>query len=85
METKLVTTQELKAYEVQLPDNVQVVAFKLVNVGPKTLADAEYRGVKICEITEQQSSFYIISESSEEIRKSMHDLVDRFCNAREGK
>jgi hypothetical protein len=82
---KLVTTAELAALEHPLPDNSHVVAFKLVNFGPNTLAEAGRVGSRICEIADQQPSFFIISESPEGLRQGMHDLVDRFCNVREGK
>lgn len=85
MENRLVTTQELAAFEHPLPDNALIVAFKLVNFGPNTLAEAGRAGKRICEIADQQPSFFIISESPEGLRQSMHDLVDRFCNIREGK
>ena len=85
MEIRLVTTEELAKLEHPLPDNVRLVAFKMVTFGPNTLAEAEYRGSRICEIAAQQPGFFIISESSDGLRQSMHDLVDRFCNASEGK
>lgn len=84
MEKRLVTTQELASLEQPLPDNALVVAFKLVNFGPNTLAEAGRNGAKICEIADKQPGFFIISESSEGLRQAMHDLVDRFCNSREG-
>lgn len=83
MENRLVTTQELMQLEQPLPDNVLVVAFKMVSFGPNTMAEAGRLGPKICEIADQQSSFFIISESPEGLRQSMHDLVDRFCKSRE--
>ena len=85
MEIRLVTSEELAKLEHPLPDNILLVAFKMVTFGPNTLAEAERRGSKLCEIAAQQPSFFIISESPEGLRQSMHDLVDRFCNASEGK
>lgn len=85
MENRLVTEQEFRFYELPIPEDIGVVAFKLVNLGPNTLKEAEFMGTKICEIAAKQPSFFIITDSSEELRKTMHDFVDRFCNAREGK
>lgn len=85
MENRLVTTQELKAYAVRLPEDISVVSFKMVNLGSNTLNQAERIGEKICEIVAQQQDFYIISKSPESIRKLLHDYIDRFCDAREGK
>lgn len=80
MEIKLVTNEELSRVEHPLPDNVQLVAFKIVAFGPNTLAEAEYRGSKICEITEKQPGFFIISDCRVAVRTAMHELVDRFCD-----
>lgn len=85
MEYILVTTQDMASLQSPLPDNTLVVAFKIVNFGPNTLTEVGRSGIKICEITDQQPGFFIISESSEGLRQGMHDLVDRFCNARESK
>lgn len=85
MEIRLVTTEELTRLEHPLPDNVVLVAFKMVTFGPNTLAEAERRGSKICEIAAQQPGFFIIADRNDAVRQTMHDLVDRFCNASEGK
>jgi hypothetical protein len=85
MENRLVTTKELIERTDPLPDNIQIVAFKLVSFGPNTLAETGRIGSKLCEIADQQPSFFIINESSEGLRQGMHDLVDRLCNIREGK
>jgi len=85
MENRLISTEELRAYEQPLPQGLEVIAFRIVNIGPNTLANAEYMGSKICDIEKAQSSFFIISESLEEIRKTMHNFVDRFCDIKEGK
>jgi hypothetical protein len=85
MENRLVTTDELRAHTVPLPDGFAVVAFKLVNIGTNTLTEIGYVGERISDIADKQGTFFIIGESSEGIRESMHELVDRFCDAREGK
>jgi hypothetical protein len=83
MENRLVTTKEMIEHKDPLADNVHVVAFKLVSFGPNTLAEAGRDGAKLCEIADQQPSFFIISESPDGLRQGMHDLVDRLCNLRE--
>ena len=66
--------------EQALPDNAHVVCFKLVNFGPNTLAETGRIGAKICEISEKQSSFFIIAENRDSVRASLHELIDRFCD-----
>lgn len=85
MENRLLTSQELRDFGHPLPEEVEVFGFKLVKVGPNTMALAQRMGAKICEIVDSQPGFFIIASSSEGVRASMHDLVDRFCNKLEGK
>lgn len=85
MENRLVTSVDLAAFGEPLPEDIQVLGFKLVKVGPETMALAQRMGAKICEIVDQQPGFFIIGSSSDDMRQSMHDLVDRFCNKLEGK
>lgn len=85
MTARLITYDELMKHDVPIPDGFSIINFKMVNFGPTTLSYAEYKGNKICEVAEGQPSFFLISESSEEIRKTMHDFVDKFCDTREGK
>ena len=67
------------------PIHGMVVNFKIVNVGPNALEQAGHNGLNIYEATNLQPGFFLLADSDDEIRKAMHDLVDRFCNAREGK
>lgn len=69
----------------QNPIPGQIVHFKIVNLGPNTLEQTGRVGSKICEVVRNQSGFFVVGETNEEIRKAMHDLVDSFCNIREGK
>lgn len=85
MENILVTSEKLKAFEDPLPEDIQVLGFKLVQVGPNTMALAQRMGAKICEIVDSQPTFFIIGSASEDMRQSMHDLVDRFYNKLEDK
>lgn len=84
MEIRLVTSEELRSLETPIPNGYAVIAFKMVQLGPNTLAEAEFNGKKICEIADQQGSFFIISESADDLRSCMHQLVDQFCDARKG-
>jgi len=85
MENRLVTSAELRAFDQPLPEGVEVLAFKLVKVGPKTLASVQGKGAEICDFVDLQPGFFIIGTSSDDVRASMHELVDRFCNKIEGK
>lgn len=85
MENRLITSEQLKTFEYPLPEGITVLGFKIVSVGPDTMALAERMGAKIHEIVEQQPGFFIIGSSPVEMRQSMHELVDRFCNKLEGK
>jgi hypothetical protein len=85
MEKRLVTKAELQSLTVPLPDNIHLLGFRIVSVGPNTMELAKRMGAKICEIVDEQPSFFIISESPEGLRQTMHDLVDRVCNSIEGK
>lgn len=69
------------------PDPISglVVNFKMVNIGPNALERAGHSGSKICDLSGLQPGFFILADTDDEIRKAMHDLVDIFCNAREGK
>lgn len=62
-----------------------IVNFKMVNIGPRAIEQASHSGAKICEVASLQPGFFILADTDDEIRKAMHDLVDLFCNAREGK
>lgn len=84
MENRLVTSEELRSFDQPIPEECQLLGFKFVKVGPNTLELAKRMGAKICEIVDEQPSFFIISDSSEGVRTTMHELVDRFCNEIEG-
>ncbi len=83
METVITSEKDLNDHVGELPADIVLVHFKLVGVGPNTLAKAEHLGSKICDIVRQQPGFFVISRNGIGLREAMHDLVDRFCNAQE--
>lgn len=85
MTLRLISNDDMLKHDDPIPDGFAVVNFKLINIGPTTLSYAEYKGNKICEIVLNQPSFFLVSDSSEDIRKTMHEFVDKFCDAREEK
>ena len=85
METIITTEQDLSDHAQPIPKDVVLVYFKLIGVGPNTLAKTEHLGRKICEVVRQQPGFFVMSRGGSGLREAMHDLVDRFCNAQEGK
>lgn len=85
METSLHSEQDLEEFPDKLPEEVVAIHFKMVGVGPNTLAKAEYLGANVCRIVREQPGFFLLSQGGSGLRDAMHDLVDRFCDAQEGK
>jgi len=85
METIITSEKDLREYKHPFSHNVRMVHFKMVGIGPNTLAQAEYLGAKVCDIATIQPGYFVISGDGNGLRQAMHDLVDRFCNAQEGK
>lgn len=83
MKTILTTESEVKDRKQPLPENIGLIYFKIVGVGPNTQNTAQHLGFNICEIVGKQPGFFLISENGEGLREAMHDLVDRFCDAQE--
>lgn len=84
MKTSLHTEQDFEDYPNRLPDDLIMIHFKMVGVGPNTVSKAEGRGSEICKIVRDQPGFFLMS-NGDDLRAAMHDLVDRFCDAQEGK
>jgi len=61
-----------------------MIHFKMIGIGPNTLAKAEYLGPNICNVVGDQPGFFLVSNDGYGLREAMHDLVDRFCDAQEG-
>ena len=85
METTISSEQDLDQHPDPLPEGMVMIHFKMVGVGPNTLASAEHLGSKVCQIVREQPGFFLLSQDGSGLRETMHDLVDRFCNAQEGK
>ncbi len=62
-----------------------MIHFKMIGIGPNTLEQAEHLGPRICKLVREQPGFFVISQDGVGLREVMHDLVDRFCDAQEGR
>lgn len=86
METSIHSEQNFEEYPGKIPGDLMMIHFKMLGVGPNTLAKAEYLGPNICKIVREQPGFFLVSRTGgSDLREAMHDLVDRFCDAQEGK
>lgn len=83
MENMITTEQDLATHEDRLPEELYIVHFKMVGLGPKALAEANYQGAKVCEKAKSVPGFFLLSPTGTGLRQSMHELVDRFCDAQE--
>lgn len=83
METIITSEKDLREHLEPLPQDVVLIHFKLVGVGPNTLAQARHLGSKICDIVQGQPGFFVVSRNGAGLREAMHDLVNRFCDAQE--
>jgi hypothetical protein len=83
MENRLVSSADFKAFSEKLPEDLAVIAVKFVSLSRETLAKADFSAPKICEIAEEQPTFFIISQMPESFRETLHRYVDKFCDLRE--
>lgn len=85
METSISSEQDFENFKGKLPEDLMMIHFKMVGVGPNTMAEAEHLGPRICQIVREQPGFFLVSRTGgSDLREAMHDLVDRFCDAQEG-
>lgn len=85
METSISSEQDFDDFKDKLPEGLMMIHFKMVGVGPNTMSKAERLGPRICQIVREQPGFFLVSQDGSGLREAMHDLVDRFCNAQEGR
>lgn len=85
MKTSVHNESDLEEYKDKLPENLIAIHFKMVAVGHNTLERAEHLGPKICEIVREQPGYFLLSQDGYGLRDAMHELVDQFCDAQEGK
>lgn len=85
MKTIITSEQDLAAHTDTLPENLVIVGFKIVAVGPNTLSLAKYLGGNVVEIVRKQPGYFVLSNDGCGLREAMHDLVDRFCDIQESK
>ena len=81
--TFIASEKEFNEQDDTLPDNLAMIYFKMVSMGVNTLKEAQYSTKNIVKVVNNQAGFFLVSDDNNDLRKSMHDLVDRFCNARE--
>ncbi len=72
---------DLEAHQEPLPEGMIAFHFKMVAVGPNTMAKAEHLGAKICQIVREQPGYFLLSPDGSGLREAMHGLVDDFCDA----
>jgi len=84
MKNFIVTSQDFINGPSEVPDGLYLVSFQLVGIGINTQAECDHSPQKIHEVVRKQPCFYIVSEDLSELRTTMHDLVDRFCDLQEG-
>jgi hypothetical protein len=85
MKTSIHAEQDFEEFDGQFPSDVIMIHFKMVGVGANTLATADYLGPKLCQIVREQPGYFLMSQDGSDLREAMHDLVDRFCDAQEGR
>ena len=85
MKTSISSEQDFEEFPDKFPEGLILIHFKMVGVGHNTMAKAEHLGPNICKIVREQPGFFLVSQDGSDLRDAMHDLVDRFCDAQEGK
>ena len=83
-EANLLRQQDLREHDQPLPDT-PLLYFKYVSVATSVLAREGHDPRKICEIVDEQDGFFLIGESSTQVRNALHELVDSFMDAIEKK
>ncbi len=81
--TSVHNESDLEDHQKPLPEGMIAFHFKMVAVGPNTMAKAERLGSKICKIVREQPGYFLLSHDGSGLREAMHGLVDDFCNAQE--
>lgn len=85
MKTIITSEADIEQHKNPLPESLKLIHFKMVGIGPNTMQQAGFLGQNLCKIVHNIPGFFIVTEDGQDVRAAMHDLVDRFCDAREGK
>jgi hypothetical protein len=85
MKAKVIRENTLAEANLRLTKDVQVGYFKIVGIGPNTIESCEGNVEEIRQILVKQPGFFILSDSQEDMRETLHQLVDKFCDALEVK
>lgn len=84
MKTTISSEQDFEEFPDKFPADLMMIHFKMVGIGPNTMANAEHLGKNVCKIVREQPGFFLVSQDGSDLREAMHDLVDRFCDAQDG-
>jgi len=83
MKTTLLTREAIENEDITVPVDVSdCIFFRLVGIGPKTMEDNAFSLQKVAKIVDDMPGWCIITDKGA-MRKSLHELVDRFCDERE--
>jgi hypothetical protein len=80
MESRIFGEKVLVDANLQLSNDLKISYFKLVGIGPNTIDVCQGNIIDVSEIVSQQSGFFIFGENHDELRISLHELVDKFCD-----
>jgi hypothetical protein len=80
MTVRLLNESQLTEYDGKLPD-LPLVHFKIVHVAKTVLERHDHDSGKVCTEVAAQPGFFLIGENLEDVRDSMHQLVEQFYEA----
>jgi hypothetical protein len=82
MKTFITTEKDIRSCKDRLPTDAQLIFFKMISIGPNTMRQSDYQGDEIYKVANAQPGFFIFGNDINEMREAMHDLVDRFFEAK---
>jgi hypothetical protein len=80
MEPRRLTQDQFEDLKNNVPADKSLVLFKLVNIGPNTIASCKNEAGRIVAIADRQPGHYIVADNVDDLRKSLHELADKFCD-----
>lgn len=81
-DVKIITEADFLGGNNDVPEDCDLVSLKLISFGANTLEVVRKNPEKISEIYAKQPTFFLISKKGE-LRKTLHDLIDKFCDLKE--
>lgn len=83
MKPTLISQQSLAEQDVTISvEDMECIFFRLIGVGPNTISESKFSLRKIADKVDKMPGWAIITDKGD-ARKTLHDLVDRFCDERE--